>query len=74
MAGSVDYHAAMTGLLLHGFNMGDDPKHFFPPEPPEKVAAASITASVSVTICSSVSFPLSGRLAPVPRLSKLTQR
>ncbi len=33
--GSVDYHAAMTELLLHGFNVGGDPKQFFPPMPAE---------------------------------------
>ena len=27
--GTVDYHAAMTELLLHGFNVGGDPKQFF---------------------------------------------
>jgi chitinase len=35
---SVDYHAAMTELLLHGFNVGGDPAHFFPPMPANKVA------------------------------------
>ncbi len=35
---SVDYHAAMTELLLHGFNVGGDPAHFFPPMPASKVA------------------------------------
>jgi chitinase len=35
---SVDYHAAMTELLLHGFNVGGDPAHFFPPMPADKVA------------------------------------
>ncbi len=28
--GSVDYHAAMTELLLHGFNVGGDARQFFP--------------------------------------------
>lgn len=36
--GTVDYHAAMTELLLHGFNVGSDPKHFFPPLPAHQVA------------------------------------
>jgi chitinase len=35
---SVEYHAAMTELLLHGFNVGGDPAHFFPPMPANKVA------------------------------------
>jgi hypothetical protein len=29
--GSVDYHAAMAELLLHGLNVGGDAKHFSPP-------------------------------------------
>jgi len=35
---SVDYHAAMTELLLRGFDVGGDPKQFFPPMPADKVA------------------------------------
>ncbi len=41
---SVDYHAAMTELLLHGFNVGGNPKHFFPPMPPDKVAVGFLTS------------------------------
>ena len=29
--GTVDYHAAMTELVLHGFPVGGDPKQFFEP-------------------------------------------
>jgi chitinase len=39
----VDYHAAMTELLLHGFNVGGDPAHFFPPVPADKVAVGFLT-------------------------------
>jgi chitinase len=35
---SVDYHAAMAELLLHGFNVAGNPQQFFPPEPADKVA------------------------------------
>ncbi len=35
---TVDYHAALTELLLRGFPVGGDPKHFFPPLPAGKVA------------------------------------
>jgi chitinase len=48
--GSVDYHAAMTELLLHGFNVGGDPKHFFPPMPPEKVAVGFLTPDTTPAI------------------------
>ncbi|RZU41613.1 glycosyl hydrolase family 18 protein [Edaphobacter modestus] len=42
-AGNVDYHAAMTELLLHGFNVGGDPAHFFPPLPAKQVAVGFLT-------------------------------
>ena len=50
--GSVDYHAAMTELLLHGFNVGSDPKHFFPPLPPGKVAVGFLTGDTTPAIVS----------------------
>jgi chitinase len=48
--GSVDYHAAMTELLLHGFNVGGDPNHFFPPMPPNQVAVGFLTGDTTPTI------------------------
>jgi chitinase len=48
--GSVDYHAAMTELLLHGFPVGGDPKHFFPPMPPDKVAVGFLTPDTTPAI------------------------
>jgi len=48
--GSVDYHAAMTELLLHGFNVGGDPKQFFPPMPPDKVAVGFLTGDTTPPI------------------------
>jgi chitinase len=50
--GSVDYHAAMTELLLHGFNVGGDPKQFFPPMPPNKVAVGFLTGDTTPAIVS----------------------
>lgn len=35
---SVDYHAAMTELLLHGFDVAGSPQQFFPSVPAHKVA------------------------------------
>ena len=49
-AGTVDYHAAMTELLLHGFNVGGDPKHFFPPMPADKVAVGFLTGDTTPAI------------------------
>jgi chitinase len=49
---SVDYHAAMTELLLHGFNVGGNPAHFFPPLPPSKVAVGFLTGYTSPSVVS----------------------
>jgi len=48
--GSVDYHAAMTELLLHGFNVGGDPRHFFPPLPAKQVAVGFLTGDTNAGI------------------------
>jgi chitinase len=50
--GTVDYHAAMTELLLHGFNVGGDPRHFFPPLPADKVAVGFLTGDTTPAIVS----------------------
>jgi chitinase len=50
--GTVDYHAAMTELVLHGFDVGGDPKQFFPPLPPEKVAVGFLTGDTTPAIVS----------------------
>jgi chitinase len=50
--GTVDYHAAMTELLLHGFNVGGDPKQFFPPMPADRVAVGFLTGDTTPTIVS----------------------
>ncbi|MBZ5621287.1 MAG: chitinase [Acidobacteriia bacterium] len=50
--GSVDYHAAMTELLLHGFNVGGDPKQFFPPMPADRVAIGFLTGDTTPSIVS----------------------
>lgn len=50
--GTVDYHAAMTELLLHGFNVGGNPKQFFPPLPAKQVAVGFLTGDTNPTIVS----------------------
>jgi chitinase len=50
--GTVDYHAAMTELILHGFNVGGDPKRFFPPLPMAKVAVGFLTGDTTPEIVS----------------------
>lgn len=50
--GTVDYHAAMTELVLHGFNVGGDPKHFFEPLPAHKVAVGFLTGDTQPAVVS----------------------
>ena len=50
--GTVDYHAAMTELLLHGFNVGGNPGHAFPPLPASQVAVGFLTGDTTPTIVS----------------------
>jgi chitinase len=49
---SVDYHAAMTELLLHGFNVGGNPAHPFPPMPADKVAVGFLAGYNAPTVVS----------------------
>ncbi len=70
-AGSVNYHAAMTELLLHGFNVGGDPAHFFPPLPPEKVALGFLTPDTTPqTVVQAMDYLITGK-APVGTRYKL---
>ena len=48
--GTVDYHAAMTELLLQGFPVGGDSNHFFPPVAPDKVAVGFLTGDTTAAI------------------------
>ena len=41
--GSIDYNAAVTELLLHGFDVGGNPKYHFDPMPADKVAVGFYT-------------------------------
>jgi chitinase len=46
-AGTVDYHAAMTELLLQGFPVGGNAKHPFPGMPADKVAVGFLIGETS---------------------------
>jgi chitinase len=62
-AGSVDYHAAITELLLHGFNVGGDAKQFFPPMPANKVAVGFLTGDTAPTIVSqAMDYIITGKM------------
>jgi len=73
-AGSVDYHAAMTELLLHGFNVGGDPKQFFPPMPAEKVAVGFLTGDTTpIIVGQAIDYIITGK-APSGTKYKLRKR
>ncbi len=69
--GTVDYHAAMTELLLHGFNVGGDPRHAFPPIPANQVAIGFLTGDTTPAIVSqSMEYIVTGK-APAGTRYKL---
>jgi chitinase len=70
---SVDYHAAMTELLLHGFNVGGDPAHFFSPMPADKVAVGFLTGySKPDVVSQAMGYLITGK-APAGSTYKLLQ-
>jgi chitinase len=72
--GTVDYHAAMTELVLHGFNVGGDPAHFFPPLPADKVAVGFLTGDATPVIVSqAMDYLITGK-APAGTKYKLIER
>jgi chitinase len=69
--GTVDYHAAMTELLLHGFDVGGDPKQFFPPLPASQVAVGFLTGDTTPQIVSqAMDYIITGK-APAGTTYKL---
>jgi chitinase len=50
MPGSVDYHAAATELVMHGFDVGRDPKHHFDPLPADKVIMGYLNSDTTPEI------------------------
>ncbi|MEO7143247.1 MAG: hypothetical protein ABI165_07050 [Bryobacteraceae bacterium] len=46
------YHADMTELRLDGFNVGGDPRRFFPSMPAGKVAVGFLTGDTTPAIVS----------------------
>ncbi|HZQ50837.1 MAG TPA: glycosyl hydrolase family 18 protein [Bryobacteraceae bacterium] len=70
-AGSVDYHAAMTELLLHGFPVG---AQFFPAMPANKVAIGFLTGDTTPAIVSqAMNYLITGEAPPGTRY-KLHER
>ncbi len=62
MPGTADYYAAMTELLLRGFPVAGNPKMFFPPLPPQKVAIGFLVGRSHLTaIENSVRYLIEGK-------------
>jgi chitinase len=71
---SINYHAAMTELLLRGFNVGGNPREFFPPLPANKVAVGFLTGYTTPEVVSqSMSYIITGK-APKNATYKLRPR
>jgi chitinase len=69
--GSVDYHAAMTELLLHGFPVGGDPRQFFPPIRADQVAVGFLTGDTTPTIVSeAMDYLITGQAPPGTRYKR----
>ncbi len=70
-AGTVDYHAAMTELMLHGFPVGRNPRQMFPPVPASKVAVGFLNSDTTPQIVmDAMDYILTGR-APAGTRYKL---
>ncbi|HUB83668.1 MAG TPA: glycosyl hydrolase family 18 protein [Bryobacteraceae bacterium] len=64
LASGVDYHAAMTEILLHGFPVGGDPNRLFPPFPPDQIAVGFLTGETTPAIVSaSMDYLITGKPA-----------
>ena len=62
MPETADYYVAMTEMLVHGFPVGRNPKSFFPPLPPEKVAVGFLVGRSELTeIEKSVRYLITGK-------------
>jgi chitinase len=71
---SIDYHAAITELLLRGFNVGGDSRQFFSGLPASKVAVGFLTGYTTPEVVSqSMSYIITGK-APADATYKLHPR
>jgi chitinase len=62
MPETADYYVAMTEMLVHGFQVGRNPRSYFPPLPPEKVAVGFLVGRSELTeIEKSVRYIITGK-------------
>lgn len=63
--GSADYHTAITELSLHGFQVGRDPRQFFPPLAADKVAVGFLVdATTPQVVGEAMDCLITGKRAP----------
>ena len=87
--GTADYHVALSEMLVAGFPVGGDPRAFFPPLPPDKVAIGFPATPASArnyteipAIENALSYLIEGKsyaearlhVAPCVRLSEIPRR
>lgn len=71
---TVDYYAAVTELLLHGFDVAGNPRMFFPPLPADKVVVGFLTGyDKPDVIRKTMQFVITGK-APGGTAYKLRKR
>jgi chitinase len=62
MPETADYYGAMTEMLVHGFHVGGNPRSYFPPLPPEKVAVGFLVGRSKLdAIEKSVRYLITGK-------------
>ena len=72
-AGTVDYHAAMTELILRGFAVGRDRGHRFPAFPASKIAVGFLNSDTTPqVVMDAMDYIITGK-APVGTRYKLMQ-
>lgn len=63
--GTSDYYVAMAEMMVHGFPVGGNPKNFFPPLPPEKVAIGFMAGPPQLpTIENALRYVIQGKPYP----------
>lgn len=62
MPDTADYYVAMTEMLVHGFQVGRNPKSYFPPLPPSKVAVGFLVGRSDLRVIEkSVRYLITGK-------------
>ncbi len=73
-AGSLDYHAAMTELMLRGFAVGRDHRHIFPPVSASRIAVGFLTSDTTPqVVADAMNYIITGK-APAGTKYKLIRR